>query len=460
MIRRFHWLAAASAWGLSAPALAQDDSASGPLQTAIGDPDDFTLSGTFRARLETLDNQFRPGLDRSETILSLQTTVKAEYDAKPIRIGAEIMDSRVYFDEAGTALSSNDVNSLDLVQGYLGLDLGGALGRGSSTNLQLGRFTMDLGSRRLIGRNNFRNATNAFTGFRVDYKAADETRLTAFYTLPLVRLPSDQRGVLDNKAEWDRESFDLAFWGGFLSKPKLAARTNLDLYFFGVNERDAPDLATRNRQLYTPGLRLYAEPDPGRIDYEFEGAYQFGSIRASTAADAPIRDVSAWFIHAEVGRQFAEPWQPRVSIEYDRASGDHGGGAYNRFDSLYGPRRSDWGPTSIYGALGRSNISSPGVRLEIKPGKRWDGFLMYRAAWLDSATDSFSSTGVRDPAGQSGTFAGHQVEGRARYWIVPRILRMDTGAAWLINGRFLRDAPNANGYGNPVYGYFDLTATF
>jgi len=85
---------------------------------------------------------------------------------------------------------------------------------------------------------------------------------------------------------------------------------------------------------------------------------------------------------------------------------------------------------------------------------------MYRAAWLDSATDSFSSTGVRDPAGQSGKFAGHQVEGRARYWIVPRILRMDTGAAWLINGRFLRDAPNANGYGNPVYGYFDLTATF
>src|SRR3546814_4408696 len=70
---------------------------------------------------------------------------------------------------------------------------------------------------------------------------------------------------------------------------------------------------------------------------------------------------------------------------------------------------------------------------------------MYRANWLDSETDSFANTGVRDPGGASGRFGGHQIEGRVRYWIVPKLLRLDTGAAVLINGRFLNDAPNANG---------------
>src|SRR3546814_4960554 len=95
----------------------------------------------------------------------------------------------------------------------------------------------------------------------------------------------------------------------------------------------------------------------------------------SSDLDAAKLDVSAYFVHAEVGYQFKAPWSPRVSVEYDLASGDKRGRNYGRFDSLYGPRRSDFGPTGIYGPLGRNNISSPGVRLEVKPDKRWDGFL-------------------------------------------------------------------------------------
>src|SRR3546814_17349073 len=85
-------------------------------------------------------------------------------------------------------------------------------------------------------------------------------------------------------------------------------------------------------------------------------SYQFGDIRASSTADAAKLDVSAYFVHAEVGYQFKAPWSPRVSVEYDLASGDKRGRNYGRFDSLYGPRRSDFGPTGIYGPLGRNNI--------------------------------------------------------------------------------------------------------
>ena len=67
---------------------------------------------------------------------------------------------------------------------------------------------------------------------------------------------------------------------------------------------------------------------------------------------------------------------------------------------------------------------------------------------------------MRDPAGAAGRFAGHQIEARVRYWAVPGILRLDTGGAVLLNGRFLKDAANANHYGNPAFGYVELTATF
>lgn len=445
---------------LSAPAFAQDSKEAWTLHEAIGAPDELTITASVRARYEVLGGQFRPGLDRNDDLVTLRSNLFAEYDAGPVRIGGELIDARAYAADAGSSVGAGDVNAVELVQAYVGLDFGEALGKGTDATLDAGRFVMDLGSRRLVGRNNFRNTTNAFTGVRAEFSGAGKEHLTLFYTLPHTRLPVDKASILDNEIEWDRESFDLTFWGAYLTKPKLVGRGNLDLFLFGLDEDDAPSRPTRDRRIYTPGFRFYSDPAAGVVDFEFEAAYQFGDISASSAANAATQNVSAHFIHAEVGRQFGGPWSPRVAIEYDLASGDGRGDGFNRFDSLYGPRRFDYGPTGIYGPLGRSNISSPGVRLEVKPDKRWDGFLFYRAAWLDSATDSFASTGVRDATGNSGKFGGHQIEGRARYWIVPKLLRLDAGGAVLFNGRFLKDAPNASGNGNTSYGYVDITATF
>ena len=443
----------------TAPVYAAEKDSDGPLQQALGDPDNLSVSATVRVRYETLANQFRPGLKENSDILVIRSTLAALYDTGPVRIGAELIDARAYSADRNGSVGTGEVNALELVQAYIGLDLDDALGKGSESTLDVGRFTMDQGSRRLVSRNNFRNTTNAFAGVKVQVRKADKGSITAFYTLPLIREPSDKDDIRDNRVKWDRESFDLQFWGAFVSQP-VARGTTLEAYFYGLNERDSHRLATRNRQLYTPGLRLFTKPAPGKWDFELEGAYQFGSVRGSTAVLADKLDVSAYTLHAEAGYQFATDWSPRLALEYDRASGDKPGGHYGRFDNLFGSRRGDFGPTSTFGALGRSNISSLGLRLEVEPSKRWDGFLHYSANWLDSRYDSFASTGVRDATGKAGSFAGHQIEARVRYWLVPKILRLDTGGAVLINGRFLDDAANANRYGNPAFGYMELSASF
>ena len=455
--RRWTLAAALAGWTL-APAAAQAEDP-WTLHEELGAPEDWKISGSLRARYEALDGQFRPGFDDSDDIVVLRSTLFAEYDAGPVRIGAELIDARAYGVGEDSPVGTGEVNALELVQAYVAADLEETLGSGSRSSLTLGRFTLDLGSRRLAGRNNFRNTTNAFTGFRLDRQGADKSQLTLFYTLPQIREPIDKAEILDNEVEWDEETFDLAFWGGLYTLP-ASSGAKLDLYLFALDEDDRDDVATRNRKLWTPGLRLYRDPAAGKLDYEFEAALQFGSIRAGTDPAAERLDVRAGFAHAEVGYTFDRPWAPRLAVEYDFATGDGTGTRYTRFDSLYGVRRPDWGPTGIYGPLGRANINSPGIRLEVKPDDRWDGFLFYRAAWLDEATDSFASTGVRDPEGRSGRFGGHQVEARARYWIVPKLLRADIGGALLFKGRFLEEAPNANPAGDVRYVYFDLTATF
>ncbi|MDN5849734.1 MAG: alginate export family protein, partial [Nitrococcus sp.] len=152
----------------------------------------------------------------------------------------------------------------------------------------------------------------------------------------------------------------------------------------------------------------------------------------------------------------------RFVLEYDYASGDEdpNDGENNRFDSLFGALRSDFGPTGIYLALTRSNISSPGARIQVEPSPNLDAFVGYRAVWLASDRDALPSAGVRDPSGGSGAFVGHQVEARVRATILPENLDLELGGAYLIDGRFLKDAPNAAGNGNTAYFYSQAILSF
>jgi len=233
-----------------------------------------------------------------------------------------------------------------------------------------------------------------------------------------------------------------------------------ELSYYHLGERDAPGRPTRDRSLDTFGVRIIAEPRVGELDYEIEALFQTGAISASLASVASRQSVSANFIHADIGYSFAGVWKPRLSVELDRASGDRRGGRYGRFDTLFGMRRADLAPAGLYNAIARTNIMTPGIRLEATPSKRLDAFAVYRAMWLAASEDSFAGTGVRDASGRSGDFAGHQLEARLRYWLIPARLRFEFDGLLLAKGRFLREAPNAPSDRWTKYGSFNLTASF
>lgn len=422
--------------------------------------DAVKLSGSVRVRYETLDGQPRAGLPASDEQIALRTTVLGEYDAGTVRIGAELYDSRAWLHEPGDALSANEVNAVELVQAYIGADFDAPFGKGSKLGLQAGRFTQNLGSRRLVAADDYRNTTNGYTGLRADLKTASGLSATAIYVLPQIRLPDDRPSVEAHKVKWDRESFDLQLWGGYLASSGVILGATAEVGYFGLLERDWPGHPTRDRNLDTFSARPIRDPKPSRFDFEIEGIYQTGTISVSAAATAPKQEVAATFIHADAGYTFAGPANLRLSLEYDRASGDAPDGKFGRFDTLFGMRRADLAPAGIYNAIGRANIETLGLRAEIAPSANWDAFAAYRPMWLAEKTDSFSTTGVRDASGAAGSFAGHQIDARVRYWIVKGLLRAEANAVWLAKGRFLTSAPNAPATGDTRYLAMGLTATF
>lgn len=438
------------------PALAEP--ASPPtLHAALGAPDDLKISATIRLRYEAIDGQARTGANPSDQLISLRSTLFAEYDAGPFRIAGEIRDSRAYLDNRGTPLTTGEVNTVEPAQAYIATDI--KLPHGKLT-LQGGRMTMAIASSRLVANDDFRNTANGFTGLRADYAGKNGTAVTAFWVLPQARLPDDRASLDDNRFALDREGLDLVLWGGFATTPPKLAGSAVTLGYVRLREHDRAGAATRRRDLHSIDLRWNRAPHPGKVDWDVEGIRQFGSIATSTAANAPRVPVDASFYRVALGYSVPGRLGLRFQATYDEATGDGPGRTYNRFDTLFGLRRADFSPGGIYGELSRNNIRAAGGRVEVTPNKRLDALFDTRGLWLSSRYDSFASTGVRDARGRSGDYAGTQLDARVRYWIVPKLLRGEINLDYLAKGRFLDTAPNAPRDGDTKFGAFALTAYF
>ena len=421
-------------------------------------PERISLSVEHRTRFEHNDEQYDVGRSGDESVLIFRTLVDGRFSLSDhLTVGAELQDSRTIY-RNDTKLGTDIVNAVELLRAYVELEMSEMWGGTLTT--QVGRITMNVGSRRLVARSRFRNTINAFNGVDLRWKTSDDAELRAFWTMPLKRQPAQERRLRDNDVVFDRESLDVQLWGVFAGAD-LERIGRGELYTFGLHEDSTNDGRTRNRILYTPGFRISRPPAPGRLDYELETVFQTGRSRASTSSNQTLTHF-AHFHHAEVGYSFDARWSPRVVLQYDYASGDDkpGDGNNERFDTLFGARRFEYGPTGIYGAFARSNINTPGIRIQLEPMSWLQGFLAYRAFWLASDRDAWTTTGLRDPRGKSGSFVGSQLEFRIRWKLLPGNLMLETGYAHLFAGEFIKDAPNASHRGNSNYGYSQVVVTF
>jgi hypothetical protein len=142
------------------------------------------LSGSIRARYEVLEGQFRPGLPDDDEIIGLRSSLTADWTHGHWRLLGELGDSRAYLTGDGGVVTVAEVNAFEPVQAFVAREFRGAFGTGSSATAQLGRFTLNLGSRRLVASDEYRNTQNGYTGLRVDMRLPSKAQATLIYVLP------------------------------------------------------------------------------------------------------------------------------------------------------------------------------------------------------------------------------------------------------------------------------------
>lgn len=396
-----------------------------------------------RTRFEFMDDPWRPGESQKQTQLPQRTRVRVGLDAPAgVRFLVELQDARTWGDRPNDFVA-NETNHFDVLQLFVAATAEDLGGRGLRLDAHVGRLSIDIASRRLVARNEFRNTTNTFDGVHLQLGSDARTwRVRAFYTLPVELQDGD---VLDDKISARRR------FGGLAFEDLRNPWAQLDAYALFLD--DLPG----NRTLRTYGLRAYRRSAPAQLDYEGELVAQFGERRVAGSD----RDQSAWMAHAELGYSLAVAWTPRLAFQLDYASGsdDPSDDDSHTFDILYGARRFDLNPTGIFGAFRRTNLISPGLRLGLLPAKtvRLDALVRY---WmLDEARDAFVGTGLSDPSGDAGRDLGTDLELRGR-WDAREWLGFDVGYVHWWKGDYLDAVANARTRGDADYFYTQARVRF
>lgn len=466
----------AAAVALAAPAAARQDTPSpAPLvvqdggvpwlaDRALGTPPWFSVSGSIQTRFESMSNRLRRGERGSNQGLFNRVLTEFNLRGRFLEVNAELIDARLFGEPDDATPTNGQVDTLDLLQGYVAGTFTDAFEDGDRLRVLAGRHTIDLGSRRLIARNIYRNTINAFTGVNANWTGTDGTEVGAFATLPVARKPENgefQR-LDDGDTEFDVEEPTVRFWGLHARRPDVLMGGDLEAYYLGLFEADAPDLETRDRRLATFGARLFRRPTRGEMHYEFETAWQTGHSKQSSAPTATEELAHQAYMHvASVGYTFDHDTSPRVEALFEMTSGDRdpNDGNNERFDALFGAPRADFGPTGLFRPVARVNLVSPGVRFVMRPVPEVELMLLQRFNYLASDRDAWSN-GFQDPAGRSGSHIGNLSELRLRYDVVPKGLRLEVGAAYHAAGTFAETAPDAASPNDALFGYVQTTLWF
>jgi hypothetical protein len=424
----------------------------------LNGPSYLKFSGSERVRYEGLNGQFRDndnpvtlpnGTREVEDQVFSRLLLRADYTRGKWGSTVEGIDARAWGTKANSFANTTTVNTFDVLQANASYKFA------EGHKLTVGRYTMDIGSRRLSARNKFRNTINSFNGARWDFTGKDGYSAGAFWAMPTSRLPgnSNRAMLVDNDHDWDKQSIDYQFYG-LHSTQNVNERTTAQFYALQLSDHR---MGARSRDLTTVGARVNTAAERGKLFGQAEVAYQFGT-RESDAGNSMTQDVHAYFVHGSIGKTFDHATKPTIRLALDVASGDDTNDAtsYGRFDTLFGARRFEYGPTGIYGAIGRRNIVSPEIRFSFNPTPNTWVLVAARDFRLASQSDGWREAG--DTTGTSSDI-GQQVECRLRWDVKPKSVRLEGGAVYLSGGQF-RETSTAGRSTDTRYFFFEAIFTF
>jgi len=215
--------------------------------------------------------------------------------------------------------------------------------RKSPVVFTVGRQVLSFGEERLVGPADWNNFARTFDAAKATWNITPGKTMATAFVSSVVNIEGTNLG---DGWEFDRSSTNDIFSGVYVTTKPDAAST-LDGYILWRDKKDnnpvynAPTTAIPaaartaaaydiGQDVFTLGTRYVLPPKAGELDYEFEGAWQWGNVnRQTTAATGPYSggtpqlSQQAWALHSLLGyTPIGAPGKLRLDLEYNVASGD------------------------------------------------------------------------------------------------------------------------------------------
>ncbi len=375
------------------------------------------LGAEARYRADALDKPFfglRGLNDDSYLMQRLQAHADLHLFDDAVRTFVQVENTRAFGKDL---YSPNDQSRNEVRQAFIDLNYDFAGGRYTT---RVGRQEMGFGNQVFVTYRDVPNIRQSFDGLRASLNLKDGRKLDAFAVRP----------TETGEDSWDDGSNNAVKFYGLYATLPLTQAWNMDLFAFGL-ETDDRALAgeTGDEKRYTFGTRLFGRYQA--LDWSWDLAGQIGHL-----GDASIR---AWAMSSDTGYTFTHPWNPRLAMRLDAASGDSdvSDGKVGTFDPLY-PRNGVYGEASLTTlsnviVIGPTFGFSPWRTLRFEPG--------IFEVWKQNTDDGVYMPGMSMLANTRGTgrHVGTIYRANTR-WLATPNLTLDLDLKYYDIGAAIRDA--------------------
>ena len=376
------------------------------------------LSGEFRARGEGRTGfNYQEGNDDAYVLTRVRFNVNL-VPAPWLDVFFQGQDSRVAGLDAGRPLGIFK-NPADVRQAYVRFGRANGL-----VKLTVGRQLLNYGGQRILGPLDWTNNSRNWDAVKLELGNArakvDLFASSVVQADPLRRLDHPRRG------------FNIH--GAYGSLRKVIPHSTLEPYLLWK---------TGNASIWTGGARLASLPGAKALrgfDYQVEGSRQWGSVAAANHQASAISLLGGRTIGTHT-------WKPRVSGEYNYASGDTNpnDGKHRTFDHLLGTNHLFYG---LVDAVGWQNMHNVRVGADAKPTMSVQVNVDYHWLWLASARDALYDVAgratVRPRAGNMARSIGTELDATLM-WTVNKQWKAGGGVGHLFAGEFLKQNSPGSG---------------
>lgn len=446
-----------------------------PPKSKLFDISKLTISGDLRVRPEFRTNTAfagNTGPKNNTFVVQQWARLGFNYSISPdVTFFFQPQYSKNWGANPGTdAVSSNATifmrQSFMLVRNFLVPNL----------TIKAGRQLVVWGNHRMFGHFDWNNVGWAHDGLTANYKLSKSTTLQVGWLRSNERNctgPSTGNCIGNNRPGGANTPFANATDDGnvvYVRAPMKVAGVVLEPTYIwhdggtGGN-MNAPRPGNQSRHtIGGRGVKKFAAGG-ARVDVTLEGYYQFGEIGMGGATSAGNRnlDIEAFAFHIDGGVTLPVPMQPRLSAEFNTASGDQdpNDGKFGGFDQLYPTNHIHFG---YMDRMSWKNMNHLAFGLQMRPNNdshfEVTGHIFQRAESTDGVYHAGQAQFISAAAGGNATNVGEEVDVVYTHFFTP-----GNHVAWQIGGGVflpgeVMDNWRGGDAGEQSWGYTQLWVNF